>query len=193
MDNLLVNVIEPLAYVFITVFAGFITKNVHDKNKVNKIKNAINLTEKFAKDVDIALSQRTDMTNSEKFRYAFRFVSKKVEEEGLHVSPETISNKVIAVYQMYKASGGDIHKFATDVTEETVNDASNAYIDTIKNIDKDITTPESRMIEKPTNAVQVNDAKDVEDNNIKIDEPKTAKQENTEDNKQITPENPYIR
>lgn len=109
-----------------TTISAFGSKYIHDKNKQNVLDQSLTIASQYAKDIVINLSQRGDLTNSEKFKTAYLFVVDKLKKQNIHVTEQTITNKIVEAYQTYKKDGGDIHKFIPDVVNENTDDVEKA-------------------------------------------------------------------
>lgn len=116
-------IISTVLQLILAVLGAYAGKVVHTKQKQNTVQQSLDITAQYAKDIVINLSQRSDLTNAEKFKKAFLYVVERVKKQGFDVTEQTITNKVIEAYQTYKKDGGDIHKFIPDFTEQQVNDA----------------------------------------------------------------------
>lgn len=119
-------IISTVLQLILAVLGAYAGKVVHTKQKQNTVQQSLDITAQYAKDIVINLSQRSDLTNAEKFKKAFLYVVERVKKQGFDVTEQTITNKVIEAYQTYKKDGGDIHKFIPDFTEQQVNDAEQA-------------------------------------------------------------------
>lgn len=188
------NLVQTIVGVVVTAVFAYFGKSNFDANKSQKLNESIEIAEKYAKDIVITLSQKGNMSNSQKFKQAYIFVVNKLKAQNIHVTAETIENKINSAYQLYKMDGGDIHKFIPDFTQEAVSD-----------VEKAVLTPESRMVQQPSQPVQSTstsvdeapveepkeDAPKVDDS-IKIDEPKTDAPVENKD-VQSAPVNPYVK
>lgn len=188
------NLVQTIVGVVVTAVFAYFGKSNFDANKSQKLNESIEVAEKYAKDIVITLSQKGNMSNSQKFKQAYIFVVNKLKAQNIHVTAETIENKINSAYQLYKMDGGDIHKFIPDFTQEAVSD-----------VEKAVLTPESRMVQQPSQSVQSTstsvdeapveepkeDAPKVDDS-IKIDEPKTDAPVENKD-VQSAPVNPYVK
>lgn len=128
------NVINSVLSIVVTLVFAYLGKTGHDNRKAQELNEAISIAEKYAKDIVITLSQKGNIPNSQKFKQAYIFVVNKLKEQNIHVSAETIENKINSAYQLYKMDGGDIHKFIPDFANQTVSE-----------VEQSIVTPESRM------------------------------------------------
>lgn len=188
------NLVQTIVGVIVTAVFAYFGKSNFDANKSQKLNESIEIAEKYAKDIVITLSQKGNMSNSQKFKQAYIFVVNKLKAQNIHVTAETIENKINSAYQLYKMDGGDIHKFIPDFTQEAVSE-----------VEKAVVTPESRMVQQPVQSTPVQqpvaqqapvadqkeDAPKVDDS-IKIDEPKTDAPVENKD-VQSAPVNPYVK
>lgn len=188
------NVLESVLSIVMTVAFAYLGKAGHDNRKAQELNESIEIAEKYAKDIVITLSQKGNMSNSQKFKQAYIFVVNKLKAQNIHVTAETIENKINSAYQLYKMDGGDIHKFIPDFTQEAVSE-----------VEKAVVTPESRMVQQPVQSTPVqqpvaqpapvDDQKEEApkvDDSIKIDEPKTDAPVENKD-VQSAPVNPYVK
>lgn len=188
------NLVQTIVGVIVTAVFAYFGKSNFDANKSQKLNESIEIAEKYAKDIVITLSQKGNMSNSQKFKQAYIFVVNKLKAQNIHVTAETIENKINSAYQLYKMDGGDIHKFIPDFTQEAVSE-----------VEKAVVTPESRMVQQPVQSTPVqqpvaqpapvDDQKEEApkvDDSIKIDEPETDAPVENKD-VQSAPVNPYVK
>lgn len=187
--NQIINLLLQLAGLVITALVG---QFLHAKQKSNALQQSLDIASQYAKDIVINLSQRSDLTNAEKFKKAFLFVTEKVKKQGLNVTEETITNKIVEAYQIYKKDGGDIHKFIPDFTDQQVTDIQNA----VKEQEETITQPQTQVQATPTTQPQ-DEVKIVspssDENKEVVDAPKTDGQVTSETSGQQAPINPYAK
>lgn len=129
------NVLESVLSIVMTVAFAYLGKAGHDNRKAQELNESIEIAEKYAKDIVITLSQKGDISNSQKFKQAYIFVVNKLKAQGIHVTAETIENKINSAYQLYKMDGGDIHKFIPDFANQAISE-----------VEKAVVTPEERMV-----------------------------------------------
>lgn len=135
MNDIIFNIVEAVVGVALTYFFGSTGFDLHKNSKANKLQKELEITYRYASGIVSTLSQRGDLPNSAKFKQAFEGVVDKLNKKGIHVSAETIENKINQAYQDYKASGGDIHKFGEKLTEEAIQDTERKFV-----------TPEDRQV-----------------------------------------------
>lgn len=131
MDQVIYQILSVVA----TVVLGVIGNYAHQSTKNKQLQQSLDIASQYAKDIVISLSQRSDLSNTEKFKQAYVFVADKLKKQNIDVTAQTIENKINEVYQTYKMDGGDIHKFIPDVAKQQLDDAVQSFV-----------TPESRMV-----------------------------------------------
>lgn len=186
------NVLESVLSIVMTVAFAYLGKAGHDNRKAQELNESIEIAEKYAKDIVITLSQKGDISNSQKFKQAYIFVVNKLKAQGIHVTAETIENKINSAYQLYKMDGGDIHKFIPDFTNQAISE-----------VEKAIVTPEDRMVapaqvqqsvQQPVQApVQEAPKEDApKEDEVATDTPKSDAPV-ADSNGQQAPVNPYVK
>lgn len=134
MDKLPMEFLQTIASFAIIILTTIFGKNANKKHSKDMLKETLKITANYATSIVIKLAQRGDLTNEAKYKTALAYVTKRLKEQGLKVSVETVGAKVEEAYQTYKNDGGDIHKFTDDLVNKQVDD-----------IDK-VVNPEDRMV-----------------------------------------------
>ncbi|WP_105956168.1 phage holin, LLH family [Apilactobacillus quenuiae] len=78
----------------------------------------LQFAEKLAYAIVVPLAQRADLTNNQKLQSAIRLLTKKLSNIGISLPESTINGVIEKVYQNYKNSGGDVHKFINDTLDD---------------------------------------------------------------------------
>jgi uncharacterized protein (DUF2164 family) len=78
----------------------------------------LQFAEKLAYAIVIPLAQRADLTNNQKLKSAIRLLTKKLANIGINLPESTINGIIEKVYQNYKNSGGDVHKFVNNTLDD---------------------------------------------------------------------------
>ncbi|TPR40389.1 phage holin, LLH family [Apilactobacillus micheneri] len=78
----------------------------------------LQFAEELAYAIVIPLAQRADLTNNQKLQSAIRLLTKKLANIGINLPESTINGVIEKVYQNYKNSGGDVHKFINDTLDD---------------------------------------------------------------------------
>lgn len=176
------SILQTVVYIVVSVVAALVGKYTHDKNAQNNLQQSLDIASQYAKDIVINLSQRSDLTNSEKFKQSYLFVVQKLKTQGIHVTEQTITNKIVEAYQTYKKDGGDIHKFIPDFAEQQVEDAKQA----VAQFESEVKVDEPKVVEPAVENVPAVDEP-------KVDQPKTDSTVSNSENAQSAPVNPYIK
>lgn len=191
------SILQTVVYIVVSVVAALVGKYTHDKNAQNNLQQSLDIASQYAKDIVINLSQRSDLTNSEKFKQSYLFVVQKLKTQGIHVTEQTITNKIVEAYQTYKKDGGDIHKFIPDFAEQQVEDAKQAVAQSAENatqtvakedvpVESEVKVDEPKVVEPAVENVPAVDEP-------KVDQPKTDNTVSNSENAQSAPVNPYIK
>lgn len=191
------SILQTVVYIVVSVVAALVGKYTHDKNAQNNLQQSLDIASQYAKDIVINLSQRSDLTNSEKFKQSYLFVVQKLKTQGIHVTEQTITNKIVEAYQTYKKDGGDIHKFIPDFAEQQVEDAKQAVAQSAENatqtvakedvpVESEVKVDEPKVVEPAVENVPAVDEP-------KVDQPKTDSTISNSENAQSAPVNPYIK
>lgn len=191
------SILQTVVYIVVSVVAALVGKYTHDKNAQNNLQQSLDIASQYAKDIVINLSQRSDLTNSEKFKQSYLFVVQKLKTQGIHVTEQTITNKIVEAYQTYKKDGGDIHKFIPDYAEQQVEDAKQAVAQSAENatqtvakedvpVESEVKVDEPKVVEPAVENVPAVDE-------LKVDQPKTDSTVSNSENAQSAPVNPYIK
>lgn len=191
------SILQTVVYIVVSVVAALVGKYTHDKNAQNNLQQSLDIASQYAKDIVINLSQRSDLTNSEKFKQSYLFVVQKLKTQGIHVTEQTITNKIVEAYQTYKKDGGDIHKFIPDFAEQQVEDAKQAVAQSAENatqtvakedapVESEVKVDEPKVVEPAAENVPAVDEP-------KVDQPKTDNTVSNSENAQSAPVNPYIK
>ena len=191
------SILQTVVYIVVSVVAALVGKYTHDKNAQNNLQQSLDIASQYAKDIVINLSQRSDLTNSEKFKQSYLFVVQKLKTQGIHVTEQTITNKIVEAYQTYKKDGGDIHKFIPDFAEQQVEDAKQAVAQSAENatqtvakedapVESEVKVDEPKVVEPAVENVPAVDEP-------KVDQPKTDNTVSNSENAQRAPVNPYIK
>lgn len=191
------SILQTVVYIVVSVVAALVGKYTHDKNAQNNLQQSLDIASQYAKDIVINLSQRSDLTNSEKFKQSYLFVVQKLKTQGIHVTEQTITNKIVEAYQTYKKDGGDIHKFIPDFAEQQVEDAKQAVAQSAENatqtvakedvpVESEVKVDEAKVVEPAVENVPAVDEP-------KVDQPKTDSTISNSENAQSAPVNPYIK
>lgn len=191
------SILQTVVYIVVSVVAALVGKYTHDKNAQNNLQQSLDIASQYAKDIVINLSQRSDLTNSEKFKQSYLFVVQKLKTQGIHVTEQTITNKIVEAYQTYKKDGGDIHKFIPDYAEQQVEDAKQAVAQSAENatqtvakedvpVESEVKVDEPKVVEPAVENVPAVDEP-------KVDQPKTDSTVSNSENAQSAPVNPYIK
>lgn len=191
------SILQTVVYIVVSVVAALVGKYTHDKNAQNNLQQSLDIASQYAKDIVINLSQRSDLTNSEKFKQSYLFVVQKLKTQGIHVTEQTITNKIVEAYQTYKKDGGDIHKFIPDFAEQQVEDAKQAVAQSAENatqtvakedvpVESEVKVDEPKVVEPAVENVPAVDEP-------KVDQPKTDSTVSNSENAQSEPVNPYIK
>lgn len=191
------SILQTVVYIVVSVVAALVGKYTHDKNAQNNLQQSLDIASQYAKDIVINLSQRSDLTNSEKFKQSYLFVVQKLKTQGIHVTEQTITNKIVEAYQTYKKDGGDIHKFIPDFAEQQVEDAKQAVAQSAENatqtvakedvpVESEVKVDEPKVVEPDVENVPAVDEP-------KVDQPKTDSTVSNSENAQSEPVNPYIK
>lgn len=191
------SILQTVVYIVVSVVAALVGKYTHDKNAQNNLQQSLDIASQYAKDIVINLSQRSDLTNSEKFKQSYLFVVQKLKTQGIHVTEQTITNKIVEAYQTYKKDGGDIHKFIPDFAEQQVEDAKQAVAQSAENatqtvakedvpVESEVKVDEPKVVEPAVENVPAVDEP-------KVDQPKTDSTVSNSENAQSAPVNPYIK
>lgn len=191
------SILQTVVYIVVSVVAALVGKYTHDKNAQNNLQQSLDIASQYAKDIVINLSQRSDLTNSEKFKQSYLFVVQKLKTQGIHVTEQTITNKIVEAYQTYKKDGGDIHKFIPDFAEQQVEDAKQAVTQSAENatqtvakedvpVESEVKVDEPKVVEPAVENVPAVDEP-------KVDQPKTDNTVSNSENAQSAPVNPYIK
>lgn len=191
------SILQTVVYIVVSVVAALVGKYTHDKNAQNNLQQSLDIASQYAKDIVINLSQRSDLTNSEKFKQSYLFVVQKLKTQGIHVTEQTITNKIVEAYQTYKKDGGDIHKFIPDFAEQQVEDAKQTVAQSAENatqtvakedapVESEVKVDEPKVVEPAVENVPAVDEP-------KVDQPKTDSAVSNSENAQNAPVNPYIK
>lgn len=191
------SILQTVVYIVVSVVAALVGKYTHDKNAQNNLQQSLDIASQYAKDIVINLSQRSDLTNSEKFKQSYLFVVQKLKTQDIHVTEQTITNKIVEAYQTYKKDGGDIHKFIPDFAEQQVEDAKQAVAQSAENatqtvakedapVESEVKVDEPKVVEPAVENVPAVDEP-------KVDQPKTDNTVSNSENAQSAPVNPYIK
>lgn len=129
------DLIQSILWAVLTALAGFVTHRVIPvvKNKLVYQQNAkVQQTEEmafnFAKNIVVPLAVNATLGSLEKRKLAVRKLSDKLAEFNIVLPESTKVALTERAYQLYKANGGDIHKFEDKV--EDVNNSDNPQGDT---------------------------------------------------------------
>ncbi|MCL0330682.1 phage holin, LLH family [Apilactobacillus xinyiensis] len=126
------DLIQSILWAVLTALAGFVTHRVIPvvKNKLvyqqnAKVQQKEEMAFNFAKNIVVPLAVNATLGSLEKRKLAVRKLSDKLAEFNI-VLPESAKAALTErAYQLYKANGGDIHKFEDNVEDSDNNSQGN--------------------------------------------------------------------